>query len=870
MEFLQLKKIISENIATSTLSLPFVKLDMESVTQLGQLHLQGGSLVIEKIVIEEKSVEEQVVISGTGANLPFTGMSIVAVFAVVDKKAAVIVSAQGNSDWTFGKSFPLLEGSPVSALQFLSPTLILSSQSILDKGIESPGLYFEGKLKATSLEGLQTLVGDDGQMLKGAIGIENGVPKMILSGPKRSGYNFGLGAFEFSFEAHTLAVSSSKKKQAQKNYEAGARKIKVKTNTWVSDDSYQGKTFIRFVAKGQGLTLTADVFNLEPTLQLKVEPTGVKATFEQLKSLVNNVDFSTKLPSGFKPAAQMGLAYLVLQIDLTVERPLIAVAFVLETEGKWLLIQNPSTKQAIIEVANPKLHCRVDDPFGDKQASLGISGQLKVGEEGILEWGASYPDFVVRMNRKQGTILKLKEVATYLLGNSTGFFDLTVAYCDLLIEPGKSYSAGIELVESWPLPLVNKPKPREVEVIGLEDAQIHLQYDQIKNTVAKQVGGLLEVGNGIFDVSAALTEAGLLKFTGGPFLIPDSVEVLSSPEIAKQSSSIKDFISCFAPEFPPSLLLPTLPIPTLELAVNYLSKAYEAAGLFKGSLKTKFKVVPVEFKAQIGQNGRFISILFATAKTLTSFEIQHPFTNWNIKPGAKGTAVSPYDFGVAVKKYFPEASLDEQNLLEEIAFALAKQPDITFGWQLRQQEKTIKRQEAIATAKRHTAQLIAFTIDELVTQFGLELLILTNEQNKTFSQFFLKQTMDKMCKGGTLSESHKKQEHLAFEIFSSVLSFGKIRSKKSIKKGSVSLDKGRWFLFQEVFSKLFMPIETSKWLLLILLIMNNKIPDKAVIRSFQVAIITLIQQTRPPKIIKVRTKKRQLPEDSIFILFKDK
>src|SRR5205085_1178073 len=186
----QLKSVVA--VSAAVLRLKLDDLASASLTQLFEPYLPEKALVVNNVT-QRTETSDSVTVIGTGGNRIFAGMQVTARFSLgPDQNAAVLITAQGPSDWAFDKSFPALQRSIFAELQFQpSPTLYLSSHKVSEQiGV---GMMFEGTLAPNSVLGaFGFLLGGGEHKLSGTILFAGDTPDLVLFGPVNASANLGF------------------------------------------------------------------------------------------------------------------------------------------------------------------------------------------------------------------------------------------------------------------------------------------------------------------------------------------------------------------------------------------------------------------------------------------------------------------------------------------------------------------------------------------------------------------------------------------------------------------------------------------------------------------------------------------------------
>lgn len=423
MDVVELKRLVKGSISDGQLSLRASDLGSAAVDDLSTSFLPSGQLVMSDVNAEnivEPADQESITVVGTGSAVPFSGMGVEAVFSIRGGQAALVVTATGRDGWTFADSFPTLADTIFSSLAFdPSPRLRLASYPASDD--VGQGMSFAGMLQLSSALGpFAFLLGTGSKQLSGTITTENGVPAMTLDGPLTSGVELGF----FDLPAVTLEV----------------RSVPFYNSV---EDLHKAETFFRFAttiafqAGGQGhsIPLSADLHQHQTSIVFMAGLSGVAdAVISELSSLVDGLRLDHLLPSGhFSVEDAVSLTDLVLQVDAASTNKLSFVAVGAQTAKSWTLVEDPNVGKAL-SLDRVKFTFRLDDPMGARQLSLGVLGDMTLGQDGELEFNAS-SDLTFGGGLKQGKRLELKELYESFGGRpGTDMPDMEVRELDFAIQ----------------------------------------------------------------------------------------------------------------------------------------------------------------------------------------------------------------------------------------------------------------------------------------------------------------------------------------------------------------------------------------------------------------------------------------------------
>jgi hypothetical protein len=467
MDLPQLKSMVA--VSGGALRLKLDDLASASLTQSFAPYLSDDTLVINDVT---QSIEtaDGVTVVGTGGNQIFAGMAVTALFRLdSDGEAAVFITAAGPDEWTFDKSFPVLEGTIFAALKFApAPTLYLSSYQVSDQ--IGAGLSFAGVLDPTALGAYGFLTGGAEQQLTGEILMTEGVPAIVLLGPINASVDLDfLSLANVRYEVY-----------CDPRYDSARFEWAV--------DAYVGfSADIKFSAQGQEHTITimADVFEPSTSVLFVVDlGDGIDAALGELSALANGVGLSVPFDQ-FRIANNVKLTDLKVMVNPTGQQKISYLTLAVETVEELSLLDDLLTLQAI------DVTFRIDDPLGTPNLTGVLSGLVGIGETGTLEVSADFSEYAFGGALRRSDPLSIKEVFEQFAGvGNDDLPDLNLSHFDFSLQPtAASYTGFIELeAGAWSIPL-------GVASLNIEDLKFSFEHPQAGEPTTVNVLGAFGIGS---------------------------------------------------------------------------------------------------------------------------------------------------------------------------------------------------------------------------------------------------------------------------------------------------------------------------------------------------------------------------------------
>lgn len=423
------------------LTLPLASLSSPEVTGAFGPFFPDGRLMLTG-VRPPVPTSDGATVHGTGANGPFSGMTVDLTLSTDGVVVHASVSAVGSDAWSFADAFPVVAGTLLATLHFSAPTFTLSSVAVPSTG---PRLGFSGTLIiGTRLAFLDVLMPGTTHTISGAIGMVAGlldinpdmrpVPDVALTGPRKPSLDLGL----FTAEQVGYEIYGD----ARLNFDTVDQDVVSYLHlSWVVPFTVGGVrhdiTIAADLDTGTGLLFVADFSD---------------AGQVGLDDVARFVKSSLAVPLDFDITATVQFTELYLLLTPTAESKIGYVSLKLETQEQWPLVPD------LLELQEIDVTFRIDDPVSNPQLSAVITGLLAIGEAGTLELTA-----LPRTGELAGALrdgdppLQIAEVWSHFMHTDPGHLpDLTVDVFDfsLTLPDAKSgralaYSAELQVVGDW-------------------------------------------------------------------------------------------------------------------------------------------------------------------------------------------------------------------------------------------------------------------------------------------------------------------------------------------------------------------------------------------------------------------------------------
>ncbi|MBB3190622.1 DUF6603 domain-containing protein [Halomonas cerina] len=434
------KSIIEGHYKDDTLDIPASALAPGDAARLIEKCVPEKRLLIQSITSKADDADGMTLI-GEGGNAPFSGMSVELRFTWVGDDLRFQIKASSLTSWHLGKSFPSLENSLLEELRFESPTFLYLASDRVSEDINI-GLTFDGTLQ-TGTGGLRNYgflaAAAPTVRLTGSIDYQDGAPNMSLKAPLAA--RVSLGFLEISKIDVWLHIES---------------RINSKIKAVQTESFVEFRALIELPArrKTYKIPLSAFLYNPENNIQFDAELTElVDATLDELALFLNSLDPKALIPAEVHLEDVIRLSHLVVQIDPKGVNKLRSVRLGIDTTRSWDVIKDVAGNP-ILAVEGLHLYFGLYAPFKSGGLQMGVVGEIGIGENGVLEMGASYPDFAIRGTLKTGTKIRLRELFSQIFGYGIQAVpDLSIVDMEVNIKPSESYSGSMDIRGDWEIPV---------------------------------------------------------------------------------------------------------------------------------------------------------------------------------------------------------------------------------------------------------------------------------------------------------------------------------------------------------------------------------------------------------------------------------
>jgi hypothetical protein len=455
MDIGRLKEIVKDSIdSNKQFFLSASALNSAEADQVSNDYLVNDSIRLANATIEEPAAGDSIIVRGVGLDLPFKDLGVGLLFYIVGGDAAFSLTAEGDPGWTLAKSFPLFRGSLADQLSFATtppPRLRLCSHERGDS--VRKGLYFDGVIDLNAMTGgLATLVRRQYQSISGPVVLKEKGSKFYqaeLAAPVSENVNLSIATVkELSFKvSNRLDYNPLRNNYYATPYvEFGAK--------------------IPFTAQGEDheIPVRAQIISLDRGFRFAADLTDViDAAIDELKSLTNREGVESVLPENFHLANLLKFNELFFDFDPGSANKVSMIYMGVQSASPWQVLHLQASNQDLT-AQNVQLTFVVFDPFsdGEKPKSLTISGELAIGDAGVLVLSMRYPAWVVRAYLKEDTTLNLTEVIRLFIGSAATLPEMEVGLFDLEVG-ADGYRLNVGVDGELQLPEL----PVSVEEVGL-------------------------------------------------------------------------------------------------------------------------------------------------------------------------------------------------------------------------------------------------------------------------------------------------------------------------------------------------------------------------------------------------------------------
>jgi hypothetical protein len=438
-------------VTGARLDLPLAALESATITAAFGPFLPTGMFSLRDVT-DRHETPAGVQVTGTGDIGPFTGMTVVADFAVAADDTTFTVTATGGSTWTFATAFPSLSGTLWKDLTYAAPRLRLDSTTTADADdpLGQIPMTFTGTMNVgTRLAPLDLLFSGVEHALTGVVTMlppPAGLtipfapaPSIVLHGPDAGALNAGL-----------LSITA-------RRYELYAI---PRFDYSTADYGVAGRLLILAglpVTIGGSTTvvaLQAEIAGWNDVITFRADLRGLgDLAFAEVIAFAGQQSGGMNNPFGIDIVSPVQLT----EVSVRLTRPLGvgSITLTVETREQWDL----GGGFVLQEI---DLLFRLDDPFGPRRALTGVvTGLLGIGQHGTLEISADFGERSIGgALREDDGPLSMREVFTDLTGQNAGHFpDLVVRNFEIFgaLPSGgpPAFQASLGLEGAWVIsPLV--------------------------------------------------------------------------------------------------------------------------------------------------------------------------------------------------------------------------------------------------------------------------------------------------------------------------------------------------------------------------------------------------------------------------------
>ncbi|RTQ50298.1 hypothetical protein EJV47_11785 [Hymenobacter gummosus] len=482
------KQLLADAQQAGAFSLDLTQLQSAAVSQLAQDYLPAQPLQLAAPVTVSTAADgAQVTVSGTGTAGWLAKAGVTAQFTYADNAdVALQLTVTAPEGWSFGAGFPTLQGTVLENFAFVAgqPSVLQLASAALDAG-----------LTFTAALDLQKLSGGLAELL--------GLSNQTFTGFFRCAKN-GTAIQQVELDSPVIAQTDLKIFAVQDtSFKVGSNI----TYDFLAKETHAVPyvvfaTSIPFSAQGQQhtLPLTATVYDFGRSLRFEADVTGVaSAALDEIVALAKNfpVDIPSVVPPDFHLEDVLQFRGFFFDIDFSNPNKLALIGFDIGSASPWTLLHLSAAKQDIA-LTNVLLQFRLNDPLGAKLPWASLGGDIVLGQAGVIEAGATYPEFSVHGGLKDEALLHFSELLGSLLGPSTAELPLIdVTTLNFAFAKG-NYAFDAE-VEGY-MPLGSLP-------LAIEDIRFGVAYTPEKLTGV--LAGIINVAGVDVLLSATYAGAGL-------------------------------------------------------------------------------------------------------------------------------------------------------------------------------------------------------------------------------------------------------------------------------------------------------------------------------------------------------------------------
>ena len=456
----ELKVILDRKCEGGQFKLPVSLLKSDSAAKVSRDFLPGNEICLDLSDPEKcvQKVGQTLIVSGKGLDLPFKKkMHTEAKFYLNAGEPAFQIIGTGDPDWNLGVGFPPFKGTLAANLRFSTAKVILYSHD--EPGNEGAGMYFEGELDLSRMSA----------GLFDALGLPAKMQKKSISGPvvlKENGSKlYGIDLLAQDINGVSLGIANDVKLAFGVRSRLGYNR---RRNSYFIFPYIVLGANISFSAQQNthSIPVSVQVTNFTSDIRFSADLTeGIDAAVDEIGGLLKQAGLGDLLPKGncqienilrlkefffdFSPAAQNKISLIGARVQST---------------SSWRVLHLDKSNRDL-KIENFSLVFQVFDPFVEKPISdrvmVYVSGDIVLGKAGehpagenppALAITASYPNWRIQGNLKQGTRLNLTEILKEFLGSAVNVPTMEVAGLSFELYSG-NYALEADLKGYWPIPL---------------------------------------------------------------------------------------------------------------------------------------------------------------------------------------------------------------------------------------------------------------------------------------------------------------------------------------------------------------------------------------------------------------------------------
>ncbi|HLF26432.1 MAG TPA: hypothetical protein VJG32_08850 [Anaerolineae bacterium] len=550
-----LRTALNGSVQNGQLTLALGQLQSSVIDQLAPAYFPNNTIHLSAVPAPptETSSDDgrQIIFSaqGQGVDVPFKNLTttLLVTFFSDTGDVRLRMTATAQSGWVMHAGFPSLDETFLTDLKFAF-TDPNSAPTVSFQSHDQPGLTLTGLLDLAAMTGgLSALTGRSQQPLSGSVKLAQSgqlVEEMNLVSPVSKQINLGIAEVdELTFEMGSHLGYSV----------FGNREFPL---------PYIGLSAeIPFTAHGKQrrIPVAAELATLNGAMRFSLNLTeGVDALLDEISALASEsgladaLNFRDYLPTdNFKIEDNVKLSDFFFDVDPSATPKLRTIGFGIETTSPWDIFTTASGMK--FTLAAVRLAFRMAAPFGTSNFRMLLSGEIGIGEHGVLVVDTAYPQLVFQVHLKDGTALNLAELFQAFLGSQADVPLLSVDELELDYHSG-SFSLACNLAGLWEIP--DTP-------FFIEDVRVAIsEAGGVLNEAL--VYGQFRVGSVDISISASHPEPGAgWQFEG---------RMLPGAQI-NLTELVTSLVEAFGAS-PPTADLPEIVLSDLEISFNTQSKAF--------------------------------------------------------------------------------------------------------------------------------------------------------------------------------------------------------------------------------------------------------------------------------------------------------